>query len=189
MVATLTRFGYVLSGPVPVHNSSVFSSNITISHVLKVESVSSSVDEDLKQELHKFWDYETLGIKDNSPDLQIENGLLDDKIKFVDGRYQVSMPFEADHPTIPDNFQVSKRRQNALVNRLNKSPETLHQYDKVIKGQIDSGIVEVASEEPKPLGTVHYIPHREVIRQESETTKLRVVYDASSKAMGEVSIN
>ena len=121
--------------------------------------------------------------------MQIENGLLDDKIKFVDGRYQVSMPFKADHPTIPDNFQVSKRRLNSLVNRLNKSPETLHQYDKVIKEQIDSGIVEVANEEPKPLGTVHYIPHREVIRQESETTKLRVVYDASSKAMGEVSIN
>eukprot|EP00795_Rhopilema_esculentum_P014920 gene14920-6058_t len=40
-VATLTRFGYVLSGPVPVHNSSAFSSNITISHVLKVETVSS----------------------------------------------------------------------------------------------------------------------------------------------------
>ena len=188
-VATLTRFGYVLSGPVPVHNSNTFSSNITISHVLKVETVSSGVNEELKQGLHKFWDYETLGIKENSSDSQIENGLLDNKIKFIDGRYQVSIPFKADHPTIPDNFQVSKRRLNSLVNRLNKSPETLSQYDNVIKEQLDSGIVEVVNGEPKPLGTVHYIPHREVIREERETTKLRIVYHASSKAAGEISLN
>ena len=33
----------------------------------------------------------------------------------------------------------------------------------------------------EPVGRVHYLPHRAVIREGAETTKLRVVYDASCK--------
>ena len=36
----------------------------------------------------------------------------------------------------------------------------------------------------RPPGTVHYIPHRLVIRDGRETTKIRVVYDASANING-----
>ena len=38
-------------------------------------------------------------------------------------------------------------------------------------------------------GTVHYLPHREVVRMDRKATKLRVVFDASSKCPGEISLN
>ena len=38
-------------------------------------------------------------------------------------------------------------------------------------------------------GTVHYIPHREVVREDKNTTKLTVVYDASSKQPLQCSLN
>ena len=65
------------------------------------------------------------------------------------------------------------------------------QYDEGIKEQIESGVVEVVEEDcDQPvLGKKHYIPHRGVIRQTSETTKLRIVYDASCKVDNEVSLN
>ena len=34
------------------------------------------------------------------------------------------------------------------------------------------------------VGKVYYIPHREVLKESRETTKLRVVYDAGSKLDG-----
>ena len=38
-------------------------------------------------------------------------------------------------------------------------------------------------------GKVHFLPHHVVIRQDKETTKLRVVYDASAKCQGAPSLN
>ena len=38
-------------------------------------------------------------------------------------------------------------------------------------------------------GTVHYIPHKEVVKEDRATTKLRVVYDASAKALNEPRLN
>lgn len=69
-VATLNRFGYVLSGPVPACSQNTHSSTVTIAHVLKTSAVIVEKEDDLKAELRKFWDYETLGIKESSVESQ-----------------------------------------------------------------------------------------------------------------------
>lgn len=58
-------------------------------------------------------------------------------------------------------------------------------YDHVIKDQLRDGIIQVV-EEPQQLNgnRVHYLPHHAVIRQQHDTTKVRVVYDASAKSQG-----
>ena len=59
----------------------------------------------------------------------------------------------------------------------------------VIKDQLQKGIVERVNEsEACEIGKVHYLPHHAVIRRDKETTRLRVVYDASSKSNG-ISLN
>ena len=61
-VAILTRFGYVLSGPIQLPARNAITSNVTVSHVLKVQSAVIHNDEELKSEIKNFWDFETLGI-------------------------------------------------------------------------------------------------------------------------------
>jgi len=53
------------------------------------------------------------------------------------------------------------------------------QYNAIIQEQKEEGIVESAPAEPK--GTEFYIPHRTVARENTESTKLRIVYDASAR--------
>ena len=192
-VATLSCFGYVLSGPVPVHSSREFSSNITISHVLKMESAfADETEADLNRQLHRFWDYETLGFKEQQAESVVQDSLMKGKINFVESRYEVSLPVKESHPILPDNFQVSQNRLISQISRLRQNPTILEQYDEVIKEQIESGVVEVVDkdcDEPVALGKIHYIPHHGVIHQTSETTKLRIVYDASCKVDNEVCLN
>ena len=53
-------------------------------------------------------------------------------------------------------------------------------YDDVIRKQIKEGIVEIAPQRSERKE--HYIPHKPVIKETAETTKLCIVYDASAKA-------
>ena len=67
-----------------------------------------------------------------------------------------------------------------MLGRLRNEPEILREYDKVIREQLKAGVIERVYQSDEG-GKVHYLPHQAVIRKEAETTKLRVVFDASSK--------
>ena len=56
----------------------------------------------------------------------------------------------------------------------------LSEYDAVISEQLEQGVVEKAPE--KVEGREFCLPHRALAREEAEMTKLRIVYDASSRA-------
>lgn len=60
------------------------------------------------------------------------------------------------------------------------------EYDDVIKSWLREGIVEYVPEES--VRRVHYLPHRAVIKQQG-TTKIRPVFDASSKDVNGNSLN
>lgn len=68
---------------------------------------------------------------------------------------------------------------------MHQDEDILHEYDSVIKTQIRQGIVKVV-EHPEQTDTerVHYLPHHAVVRRDKDITKLRIVYDASSKVSG-----
>ena len=46
--------------------------------------------------------------------------------------------------------------------------------------QLEEGILEVAPEIPTGE-VIHYITHQPMIREQAETTKMRIVYDCSAK--------
>lgn len=193
-VAVGTRLGYVLSGPLDLPDNTESTTNLILAHTLETECPTLPLDPDtpdsaLKKELAKFWDYDTLGIKDGEADMY-EDYLK--SIKQNECHYEAPLPFKQEHPVIPDNYTTAHRRLGSLMRRIRSSPDILHEYDRVIKEQLNSGVIqEVKREEVKNVipGTVHYIPHREVVREDKSTTKLRIVYDASSKQGQEASLN
>ena len=72
-------------------------------------------------------------------------------------------------------------RLHSLTKNLIRSNK-LGEYDKIIQEQINEGIIEKVREtETSEKGKEFYLPHRPVIREFVETTKIRNVYDASAK--------
>ena len=150
--------------------------NLTETHVLKISNSVIEERNSLEREIKHFWDLETLGIKYDEPTVYE---------KFTEERYEVKLPFKEGHPFLPDNYQLSKTRLESLLRRLKLKQEVLKHYDEVIQEQLEKSIIEpVNMEERRAVGKVHYLPHREVIRLDKDTTKLCVLYDASAKCGG-----
>ena len=71
------------------------------------------------------------------------------------------------------------------MRKLNRMPNTCaEEYDQIIQDQIQENIVESAPEQPN--GHKFYIPHKPIICKNADSTKLRIVYDASAKERAEV---
>ena len=111
---------------------------------------------------------------------------FNDELKFSGTHYCAKLSFIEHHEILPDNFQNSKTRLVQLLNKLN--PDLLANYDEIIKTYKKENIIEKIETVGKP-GLAHYLPHRAVIRNESETTKTRIVFDASSKIGNNPSLN
>lgn len=108
-------------------------------------------------------------------------------IDFRDGRYAVSLPWKDPLTSLQNNHELSLKRLCSQVQRLRQDQVLFGQYNQVIR---DQGIVEVIPRPDKAEGDrVHYLPHHTVIKRDSTTTKVRVVYDASAKEGTGSSIN
>ena len=82
---------------------------------------------------------------------------------------------------MPTNYSNSVSRLKSLMGKLCKEPEVFNECKSIIKEQLDLRIIEkVVSLEPENE-KIHYLPHRPVVRRSAETTKVRMVYDASPK--------
>ena len=96
----------------------------------------------------------------------------------------VKLPRDAEYKNIPDNFVPARNRLLSLLKRLSKNLEQLKRYDTIKDQERDGVIISVHNREIIRHGEEHYIPHSEVIKEERETTKLRIVYDASANQNG-----
>ena len=75
-----------------------------------------------------------------------------------------------------------------LQKLLNMNPELRECYDTIVKTYLDENIVEEVKDD-KTFENVHYLLHRTIIRIERDTTKIRVVFDASVKSPKQPSLN
>ena len=174
-VAINTTLGWVLSGPAGVAEPEESTVSLVNAHTLRVEGITNK---ELDNTLRLFWELESLGIEEVANDPVCDRFASTLQVK--NGRYEVSLPWRKYHDDLPDNYSLSRRRLHGLLKRLQQNPEVLREYDSIIREQLERGIVE----EVKDPEVTHYLPHHAVIRQDKETTKVRVIYDASARSSG-----
>ena len=174
--AVYSKLGWLLSGPVES------SSTTLVTHVLTSGVKVGQQKVELNEQLRRFWELESFGIEEKESTLYDQ---FKTNVSFDGTRYQVVLPWRDHVTTIPDNYELSLRRLKGLLRRLRQNPTLLEDYNKAIVSQLENGIVEIVSDLTSSDGErVHYLPHHAVIKQDKQTTKLRVVYDASAKSTG-----
>ena len=105
-------------------------------------------------------------------------------VRFIRGtKVSSSVTLQGDQELLPDNFALCTTRLASLLKRLSLRTEISKHYSDVIQEQLKQEIIEpVEKGVNSGVGKARYIPHHEVTRVDKETTKLRVVYDASARA-------
>ncbi|XP_064475507.1 uncharacterized protein LOC135389381 [Ornithodoros turicata] len=191
MAAINTSLGWTFQGPTKTR-SSVSEQSDTLICVLRT---AVEIEDDTSLALRRFWDLEHLGITDNLTPDQDDQALMErfeGSIEFQDGRYRVNLPFKQQpRVDLPSNRGVALERMKRMSTRLARGPEMLARYDEAIRTYLEEGHAEKvkSASDEADTGQVYYMPHRPVIRESSATTKLRVVFDASSHASGAPSLN
>ncbi|XP_067047620.1 uncharacterized protein [Acropora muricata] len=182
-IAISSKLGWLLSGPggESVGNATV--SNLVITGELADYPFYTNEHDQLVNTLKHFWETESIGIKPEQVEESTRNSFIKD-LSYDGKRYVVGLPWKEEREAIPSEYQLSRNRLNSLHHKLRRDQELLNEYDKIIREQLQLGIIEEVKPEAddKFSETVHYLPHHAVLRRDRETTKVRVVYDGSAKS-------
>uniref|UniRef100_A0A915ABG9 Reverse transcriptase domain-containing protein n=1 Tax=Parascaris univalens TaxID=6257 RepID=A0A915ABG9_PARUN len=109
---------------------------------------------------------------------------FNESITFKDGRYYCGWPWKEDGGKLNCNFGLCMGRLKTSLKRLQKDPEPLHAYEKTFDEQLRIRIIEDVTN-TQPEVPVYYMPHQAVVRPGRAATKIRIVYDASSRTRKE----
>ena len=187
-----SKLGWILSGRTSeIMEETTESAMLMLIHgkeVNKETSFLTSVDKSLPQKpnLGDFWRLESIGINDSPIESDDDMALkkFNETLQYEQGRYMVTWPWKEERPNLPDNRSLALGRLQSLVKRMKKTPHLIQKYDEILEDQLKKGVIEQIESETNSL-TKHYIPHHAVINPTNESTKIRVVYDASARCRPE----
>ncbi|XP_022824061.1 uncharacterized protein LOC111354747 [Spodoptera litura] len=167
-VAQQTLIGWILCGKMKTFNCNVALINMN--------------------ELTKFWDNENIQLsEDISKDDQCEKFYTETVTRAQDGTYTVKMPLCDDFEKKLGNSRSTAVSQFLqLEKRLKKNPKLSAMYEQFIEEYIALGHMKLS---PHATPNSCYLPHHGVLRENSTTTKLRVVFNASQRTTSGYSLN
>lgn len=87
-------------------------------------------------------------------------------------------------PRVPKNKELAHGRPKTCLKKINDKPNLSYKYNEIIQDQLERGVIEKV-ESNIDADLKHYISHHAVITPQKSTTKVRIVYDASSKTSWE----
>ena len=183
-IAQLSIFGWLILGPILSS-----SSHPLTAHHIKIQRH----DSDLQELLTKFWMQEELPA-DHTTQLTLEEQQCEDHFKATHsrdstGRYIVRIPLKLSASVLGNSYNTAHHCLQRTLRRLNKDREHQSLYTKFMTEYEQlNHMVKVTSE---PLGNVapYYLPHHGVLKPDSTTTKLRVVFNGSSPTSSGYSVN
>lgn len=186
LMAQSTIFGWVLSGPVPCEKVGSFSI-----------AVSEENEDPIATQLRKFWEQEELSSNQqlSKDDNFCESLFKNTTTRNPEGRYIVRLPFKSE---FPKDLTLGLSRTTALVQYLHMEQSLRRKsiiadtYNKVLEEYLLLNHMKPTSSQEflhKGSCTSYYLPHHSVLKPESTSTKVRVVFNASKRTSSGYSLN
>lgn len=142
----------------------------------------------MTSDIQMLWKLETLGICDEGKLSVSDENIInqfEDSLKYKDERYETRLLWKMTPTDLQNNFWLAKKRFQDLEKNFKQCEWVANEYRDIIKEQFNKGIIEECDREPKE----YFMPHRAVVRNDKDTTKVRVVFNCSSKSKQNLSLN
>ncbi|XP_055855988.1 uncharacterized protein LOC129919162 [Episyrphus balteatus] len=150
---------------------------------VKLESHASSIQ---KIELEEI---QYLKCKWSEEQIECENHFIKTVEVLPSGRLMVQLPLKKDPSCLGASYDIAFRRFLSLECRLlSKNIALRTQYVDFMKEYEALGHMSLVTN-PNLEQTHYYLPHQCVVRPDSVSTKLRVVFDASCRTSSQISLN
>lgn len=147
----------------------------------------------LSEQIEMFWKIEECMIKENWSDEEklCDEHFIQNTKRDKNGKFIVKLPLKDNAIHLGKSYDIALRRFLSLERRLTKCTEIYNQYRDFMQVYYKLGHMEEVNDRDinNDGHDCVYIPHSYVINVDSRTTKLRVVFDASSKTDTDISLN
>ncbi|KAL0818485.1 hypothetical protein ABMA28_008940 [Loxostege sticticalis] len=177
LVAQSTSLGWIISGT----TQQIQSNHIVVMHAL--------TDDYLKV----FWEMEADPKSQpkmlSQEEEECEIFYAQTTCRDSQGRYIVRLPFKQQNVEFENSKLIAERRLRYLESRFNKNESLKKSYAKVVKEYEDLNHMEIVPKKEQNGNKSFFLPHHAVIREDRDTTKIRVVFDASCKDQNGNSLN
>lgn len=185
-----TKLGWLVSGPVGGNDSCRKSSPIKCNFTKDVVNLDTPHIDEIHNHLTQFWKLEEVDVKSSyysEEEKACEEHFVNNFARLDSGRFCVRVPLKQPETILGDSFERAKRCFLSLERRLQNNTELKKSYcDFMSEYELLGHMTEC---QLFPQQFAYFIPHHGVMRESSSTTKLRVVFNASSPTTSGYSLN
>ncbi|UYV71802.1 hypothetical protein LAZ67_9000462 [Cordylochernes scorpioides] len=180
LVAIGTKLGWTVMGKIPPTEVRDDTSSLCVTTLLSLD-------------LENLWKLDAIGVSDaevekKTQSLQagMEEHFAHTTTRDIEGRYEVALPWVQDKKRIPSNRDLVENQLGSVRRKLEEVGD-MNEYGQIFEEWMEQGIIEYAREDK--LDGVHYLPHRPVYKRNSQTSRIRPVFNASARKRGKLSLN
>ncbi|KAJ8914084.1 hypothetical protein NQ315_014279 [Exocentrus adspersus] len=173
-----TKLGWIIAGPTP-NSLSTVSCNFM-----------QAIPEDYQ--LKRFWEVEELSSKDSHlsmDDIECEHHFDTTTVRNDEGRFIVQLPLKYSPNLLGDSLSSATKQFLSLEKRFAKDPSFKEQYSEFIREYSNLGHLSEIKFPIPDAQWYYFLPHHGVVKQESLSTKLRVVFNGSHPSDSGWSLN
>ncbi|XP_077260548.1 uncharacterized protein LOC143896521 [Temnothorax americanus] len=182
-IAQLSIFGWLVLGPVDTSSSA----SATV-HRASIQEREDALD----KLLSRFWTQEEVPAS-NNPELTLDEQRCEEHFKSTvsrdsTDRYTIRLPLKSSPDTLGDSYLTAHRCLKSLQRRFSRDDNYRRLYHQFMTEYRDLNHMKKAS----PVSSQHtqyYLLHHGVLKPDSATTKLRVVFNGSSASTSGRSLN
>lgn len=190
------RFGLCIGGTHPSIKDEIKKHDLSYSrvqHVIKVEDFYKIENLGNECVLHCGsckCGHCAVGSKNCSIKDEKELELIEKNMKFdaEDNRWLAEYPWIKDPADLPDNRRVALFMLYSTERRLGKNTQHATVYDNQVRDMVQRGVAHKLTKEEliNYKGPIHYISHHEVLKPDSKSTPVRIVFNSSANYMGHI---